>query len=216
MEYRKGKEQTLKELYVQPGLEDALILPADLRPHYLSLVLRIADDHSQKLIRRSIDWINDLSYHSFYIQRHDTLHITLVDIGKVWSFQSSLQVICDRLTQFLKESDLQKIKVMLDQAKIGSSGINCELAYDDKLDSWISSLGESLSVGTVKKLKARSISLIRYRAQSDKDWRSIRQHLTILESVDAKFDAEVSFNELSLVRLDKVAQYFDVLHTFKL
>ncbi|MBW7990802.1 MAG: hypothetical protein FVQ84_12415 [Planctomycetes bacterium] len=215
MDYRKGKEQTLKELYVQPGLGDALTLPADLRPQYLSLVLRIPIDHSQKLIRKAIDWTNDLSHHSFYIQRHDTLHITLVDIGRAWSFQSSLQEFFDKLNQFLKKSNPPQINITLEKAKIGSSGINCELLYDEKLDDWISSLGKSLSVGVVKKLKARSISLIRYRTQSDKDWYLIRQHLATLESVDADFDEKVSFDELSLVRLDKVAQYFDVLHTFK-
>lgn len=215
MEYRKDKKEILSKLYVQPGLEDALALPPDLRPHYLSLVLRLPIEDSRKLIRKAIDWTNNWSHHSYYVQRHDTLHITLVDIGTTCSFQSSLQELVEKLKQFLENSKPPSISVTLKEAKIGSSGINCELISEDELDDWIANMGKAISVGKVKKLKDRSISLVRYRTQGDHEWDLIRNFFANLESVDASFDDDVSFNELSLVRLDKVAQYFDVLHTFR-
>ncbi len=62
MEYRKGKKDTLSGLYAQGVVEEALALPSDLRPHYLSLVLRLPIEISQELTQKAIDWTNNPTF----------------------------------------------------------------------------------------------------------------------------------------------------------
>jgi hypothetical protein len=68
-------------------------------------------------------------------------------------------------------------------------------------------------------LDRRSISLVRYLVPNRNNQAvmdSLTASLVALKNVKADYTQEVRVNELLLVRLDKVADYFEVLHTFKL
>ena len=64
-----------------------------------------------------------------------------------------MQELVEKLKQFIENSKPPSISVTLKEAKIGSSGINCELISEDELDDWIANMGKAISVGKVKKLK---------------------------------------------------------------
>ncbi len=215
MEFRNGEEQTLKRLYEQPGLARDLSNPPDMRPHYLSIVGHLPKDISQRLILDTVGWVSSWAKNIYYIQRPSSLHLTFVEITEP---PSSLRGEIEKLKQYILTNSPRKICVKLTSAKIGASGINCHVeSTNQHTEQFIANLKKQFPEFTIKDIKERSISLLRYLFNDARSKNMIRDYLTELKANgQAEYELPLDFQELILVRIDKVAQYFELLHTFPL
>jgi hypothetical protein len=215
MDFRRDQQKTLTSLYEQPGLAWDLIHPPDIRPHYLSIVACLPKDISQRLILDAVGWVNNWAKNSYYIQRSSSLHLTFAEI---LSTPPSLRVAIQKLKEYIAANSPKVICIKLTSAKIGASGINCHVeSADQHTTKFVADLKNHFSEFTIKNVEDRSISLIRYLFRDGQHSKKvIGNALNELKDARAKYDILLEFRELNLVRLDKVAQYFELLHTFPL
>ncbi|MGA1870257.1 MAG: hypothetical protein ACMUJM_17095 [bacterium] len=217
MKYRKNKQEILAGLFEQKDLRKELALPPDIRLHYLSIVVLLPLGISRNLTMDALDWVKSWNHGCYYIQRTDSMHLTLAEIGSISGSQTPLQDIIRRTDNYLATNTPRKIHLKLTEAKIGSSGINCHIEpAHDEIEDWLEHFGREFPELKIKPLTNRSISLVRYLIPKPNFKDDIRDSLARLEPVDATYNQPIKLNELLLVRLDKVAQYFQALHQFKL
>ena len=214
MNYRKSRPATLCGLYEQEDLTRELALPPDMRTHYLSIVVLLPLEICRNMTIDALDWVNRWNPMCYYVQRTDSMHLTLAEIRSISDSKTSLRDIIQRVDDYLATSSPGSIQIKLTEAMIGSSGINCHVEPVDKTKDWLEKFGRKFPELTVKPLNNRSISLVRYIFPEPSFKEVFRYYLARLEPVNATYNQLITLDKLFLVRLDKVAQYFQALHQF--
>ena len=215
MEYRKDKEVILNNLYEQPGLSRLLGMPSDKRQHFLSIVLRLPKDKREQLSRDAIDWTNGWEDQIYYIQRTDSIHLTFVEIGPINNFPMFLKDIVIAIKDYLQKVEKNNL-LILTEPKIGRSGINCEFEVGSPhLNILVEQLHKKINVEH-KDLRKQSISLVRYLIPEPSFKLLLEKGLSKIEKLNVIYNQKVNVEELHLVRIDKVADYFQTLNTFTL
>lgn len=215
MKYRRPAKEILNNLYEQKGLGESLRLPPDIRTHYASIVVRLPEDPRRQLASDAIDWTRGWDQRLYYIQRADTLHLTLVDLGPLNRVAKPLSEVVEKVTEVINTVK-RRPSFELVEPEIARSGINCRIEANAELEWLVSALYEKLGLEE-KKLSDRSISLVRYLLPEpeDKSKERLKELLQELAKKEVKScNEKVSVKEIQLVRLDKVAEYFQVLHQF--
>ncbi len=217
MKYREGTppEAILNSLYEQKGLGESLRLPPDIRTHYASIVVRLPEDPRRQLASDAIDWTRGWDQRLYYIQRADTLHLTLVDLGPLNRVARPLSEVVEKVTEVIKTTVKRRPSFKLVEPEIGRSGINCRIEANVELEQLVSAFYKKLGLEEEKKLSTRSISLVRYLLPGPEDRERLKELLQELAKKAVEpYGEQVSVKEIQLARLDKVAEYFQVLHQF--
>lgn len=217
MNYRKNnKKKILANLYEQADLREMVKIPSDIRPHYLSIIVHLPVQLREKLMIDAIDWINGWYNGIYHIQRNDSIHLTLVDIGRINNFKGPIEKIIKGIEDKLEKNKTKDLSFKLIKPEIGSSGINIKIEPTSDLKKLTNDLYIFIDENNIKTLEKRSISLIRYLIPEESYKILIKESLSKLENLEIFYNQQVYIDELKLVRLDKVAEYFQILHVFKL
>jgi len=217
---RCREEDTLNKIYEQSGLSDLLQMPADKRPHYLSLVIRLPSTSGARLHATALDMTRGWDPETFHVQRADTLHITVADIGKINEGHKPIVDIVDNLESYFPKYNERDLSLDFYEPVIGASGIN--YALETRSGHLLGLMVESQRICGVKekRFEERSISVVRYRIPDPKRTAEyqdrIRKQLQGILDSNFRRHNGMRVTELQLVELDKVADYFEVLHTFEL
>jgi len=225
MKLRKGENETFKKLYEQEGLCNLLKVPRSRRPTYISFVVRIPSPLKEKLILDALDCVNGCDAELFYVQKSESLHLTYADIGPANSLKIPLNEIVHETRQYISKISGKDFRLEVTELSIGSSGINCEVRpISSEVEEFIIQLQKIAHVKELKGLKGRSISLVRYLIPNPACRLLIREKLLEVARVNYDYSSskeiyperffEFSGAEFHLVRLDKVADFFDILCTF--
>lgn len=218
---RCREKDTLSKIREQSGLSDLLQMPADESPHYLSIVIRLPSTCGERLRASALDMTRGWDPETYHVQRADTLHITVADIAEVGADHKSIPDIVDGLESYFPQYDKKNLSIDFYEPVIGASGIN--YALETRSAHLVVLMGKVQDICEVKEHKEfeeRSISVVRYRIpdpeRTTEYQNRIREQLQGILDSDFRRHNGMGITELQLVELDKVADYFDVLHTFKL
>lgn len=210
-------ERDFSNLSEQEGLSKFLSIPDDKREHFISLVVEIPVSLKEILAINTIRIVQQKPMDIFFIQKFENLHITIADLGKINNLCSSLDKITSDVQTYLREfrapNNLYEIK--LSEAIIARTGINIELISSDHMCELVDQIQKIARVDQMKSINSRSISLVRYLTQN-KNAELLKKSLIELQKLDVKFFKKFKVNEICLVRLDKVASYFQRLSKFEL
>ncbi len=209
MEYKKhDKDAILSDLYSQDSIEKELLLPPDVRTHYVSLVIQPPKRLRQCISIDALHWIDGWDSNTYYIQLPDTFHVTLMGFGGIGKLG---RYVGDILTSLNKQvHEMREENLVFERAEIGRSGINVSVTAETT--AWLKALGDACGV----EAKVGSLSVIRYRNDEAKRDTLVEQLEELSESSDYSYQARFAIKEmeLSLVRLDKMAYYFTPLSRF--
>ena len=217
---RCREKDTLSKIYEQSGLSDLLKMPAEKRPHYLSLVIRLPSACGERLHATALDMTRGWDRETYRVQRADTLHITVADIGEIDGDHKLEKDIIASLEAHFPIYDKRNLSLSFYEPVIGASGIN--YALETNSAHLVVLMGKAQVICGVKEkpFEKRSISVVRYLIPDPEHTAEyqgkIREQLMGIFDSNFRRHNGMGITELQLVELGKVADHFDVLHTFKL
>ena len=213
MEYLFGKKMTLDGIFEQKNIRQELSKDPKDRTHYLSLVCKIPENSQGKIHTFSEKCVSEWDKDTYFVQKEKTQHLTIVDFGPYSEVGDHIEQLKTNIDETLKEYNSQDIFFWLTEPIIAQSGIN----YGIKASNVLNDISNKLQVLTEfdkRELKTRSVSLMRYLIPNESFKSTIRDQLIGIENLIMDYKEKIPVKEFLLVRLDKVADHFEIIQTF--
>jgi len=202
-------------LYEQENIRQELCKCPENRTHFLSLVCKLPKNSQDILKEFSEKCTEKWDKRTYYSQNKETYHLTIVGFGSDPSKIPPVDQLIENINSVLKRYNNQDIYFYLTEPLLAKSGVNYMIEPSEEMVNMSSELQEHSNYKKTK-LTNRNISLIRYLIPEDSFKLMIKNQMIGIKDLIMDYKEKILVKELLLVRLDKVADYFETIHTFSI